>query len=207
MADPTGTKTRPRGRRSGASDTREKLIAAATRRFATDGYTGTSLRAVAADAGVDQRLVRYFFGSKQQLFMAAVGMPFNPGDIASRLYEGDPAGIRGRIETFLVDLMESPELYDRLTAVVLASTGDSPVAQMVGGFLSTELSKRARAFADPEATALRLNLFGATVVGLILARYVSKIEPLASTPARVVAEIVAPTLETYLVGMLPGGGA
>ena len=53
--------------------------AAAQRRFAELGNDRTTLRSIAAEAQVDQKLVGYFFGSKQALFVAATELPFDPG--------------------------------------------------------------------------------------------------------------------------------
>jgi hypothetical protein len=60
---------RPRrgGRRPGDSGTREAVLAAAQRQFSKLGYDRTTMRSIATEAGVDQKLVGYFFGSKQAL--------------------------------------------------------------------------------------------------------------------------------------------
>lgn len=54
----------------------------------------------------------------------------------------------------------------------------------------------------PGNPGLRLNLFGSQIVGVVMIRAVFAAEPLASTPARQIAEAVAPTLTRYLVGPL-----
>ncbi|MDT5242865.1 MAG: hypothetical protein QOD36_241 [Mycobacterium sp.] len=54
-----------------AAQTRADILSAARRRFATDGYEPTTLRAIAADVGVDAALVTRYFGSKQDLFATA----------------------------------------------------------------------------------------------------------------------------------------
>jgi AcrR family transcriptional regulator len=50
--------------------TRAQIAAAATRLFATGGYGGVSLRAIAAEAGVQLSLIPYHFGSKAGLYRA-----------------------------------------------------------------------------------------------------------------------------------------
>lgn len=50
-----------------ADDTREKLIASAERLFAARGYTNVSVRAIAAEAGVNWSLVGYHFRGKEGL--------------------------------------------------------------------------------------------------------------------------------------------
>lgn len=63
----TGAPT-SRARRRDA--TRSRIAEAAGRRFASDGFERTTVRAVAADAGVDPALVLHYFGSKAGLFAA-----------------------------------------------------------------------------------------------------------------------------------------
>jgi AcrR family transcriptional regulator len=72
---------RAAGRRAGDSGTRETILAAARRRFADHGYDAATIRSIAADAAVDPALVHHFFGSKEQLFVAAMQLPFAPGEL------------------------------------------------------------------------------------------------------------------------------
>ncbi len=72
---------RAAGRRAGDSGTREMILAAARRRFADHGYDAATIRSIAADAAVDPALVHHFFGSKEQLFVAAMQLPFAPGEL------------------------------------------------------------------------------------------------------------------------------
>jgi AcrR family transcriptional regulator len=71
------------GRRTGDSGTREAILGAARKRFGDHGYAGATIRAIAADAGVDPALVHHFFGTKERLFTAAMRLPLNPGDVLS----------------------------------------------------------------------------------------------------------------------------
>jgi AcrR family transcriptional regulator len=71
------TATRPRN----ASQTRADILSAARRRFAAEGYERTTLRAIAADVGVDAALVIRYFGSKQDLFAAAVDFSIELPDL------------------------------------------------------------------------------------------------------------------------------
>jgi hypothetical protein len=84
----------PRGRRPGQSDTRETILAAAQRQFAELGYDRASMRSIAREAGVDLKLVGYFFGSKQQLFLAAAAprLPANVGQALPKVLSGSRRG-------------------------------------------------------------------------------------------------------------------
>jgi AcrR family transcriptional regulator len=195
----------PRGRRpssGGASGTRDAIVAAAARRFAELGYDRASLRAIASDAGVDQKLIAHFFGSKQELFVAAVGLPLNPAEVVGALLAGGRRGLRGRITVFLATLLEQPELHQRLTGIVRAAASEPDVARMMREFLTREVFGPVALRLEGDRPQLRANLVGSQVVGLLMARYVVALEPLASTPGAEVAAAVAPTIERYLAGPL-----
>src|SRR5918998_5591151 len=85
------------GRRPGNSGTRDAILAAARRQFAAHGYDRTTMRAVAAEAGVDQALVAHFFGGKQGLFVEVIRLPFAPSDLLPRILEGEPGEVGERI--------------------------------------------------------------------------------------------------------------
>src|ERR671937_1385992 len=90
------------GRRRGPSTTRGAILEAARRRFADAGYDGASIRAIAADAAVDPAVVMHFFGSKDGLFRAAVGWPFDPAPLADALGAPGPGSLGARLtRTFL----------------------------------------------------------------------------------------------------------
>ena len=85
-----------RGRRPGSPDTRAAVLSAARERFAAQGYAGTSVRAVAAAAGVDPALVHHYFGTKDDLFLAALEVKVDPRLAMLPVIEGgvDGAGER-----------------------------------------------------------------------------------------------------------------
>ncbi|HXS87353.1 MAG TPA: helix-turn-helix domain-containing protein, partial [Mycobacterium sp.] len=85
------------GRPRGKTDTRTVILAAARRMFADAGYDKTSVRDVAAAAGVDPAMIRHYFGGKAELFRATMGWPFEPAEIASRITGGDRSEIGERL--------------------------------------------------------------------------------------------------------------
>ena len=86
-----------RGRRPAGSGTREAILAAASRAFAEQGYPRTTLRGIARDAGVDTRLVTHYFGSKQDLFIAVVELPFDPEQVMPAAPRPGPRGVGVRL--------------------------------------------------------------------------------------------------------------
>jgi AcrR family transcriptional regulator len=192
----------PRGRRPGATRTRDQIAASARRLFAERGYDRASVRAIAADAGVDPALVGHFFGSKERLFLAVVELPFRSEEVVARLTAGDPGATGTRLAEFVLGVLEDPAGRARVTAMVRAAASEPRAAEALRQTITREvLGPIARALGAEDAE-LRASLAGSQVVGLVMARYVVGVEPLASRPAAEVAAAIAPTLQRYLLGPL-----
>ena len=187
------------GRRPGESGTSQAILTAAASRFAEHGYDRASLRAIAADAGVDQKLIAHYFGSKQLLFVAAIGLPFNPAEALATVLAGDRSQTGARLADILVDLLEQPALYQRMTGVVRAAASEPDIARMMREFLTRELYRPAAELLETDQAEFRINLVGSQIVGLIVARYIVAVEPLASMSPAAVAAAIAPTLQRYLL--------
>jgi AcrR family transcriptional regulator len=191
------------GRRPGASGTREAIRKAAAQLFAERGYDRTSMRAIAAAAGVDQKLVAHFFGSKQRLFVELFTLPFDPAVAIPKVFAGDRGEIGERVAHFLLSVLEDPEGRRRMTGLIRAAASEPEAARMVRDLISREVLARIVEALGVEDADVRASLLGSQVVGLAMARYIVGVEPLASMPADAVAAAIAPNLQRYLVEPLP----
>jgi AcrR family transcriptional regulator len=178
--------------------TREAIAEAARRLFGGEGYDRVTVRAIAAAAGVDPALVIHYFGTKERLFLSVAGLPIPPEEVVARLLAGDRSSAGLRLARLVVGLLEDPRQRARVTAVVRAAASEPSAAELMRELLSRELTLPLAEALGSEDAALRANLAGSQVVGLIMARYVVGVEPLASTPAETVIAAVAPTLQRYL---------
>ena len=196
------SRSRPRGRRPGASDTRERILAAARERFAAGGYDRTRIRDVAADAGVDPALVHYFFKSKDGLFVAAMQLPLRPADVLPPvLAEGLP-GLGERMVRRLLSVWDDPANRNALLATVQGASAHPGAAAALREFVRREVVGRVAGVIEADRPELRANLVASQVVGLLGARYVVRVEPLASMDAEEIVPLVGPTLQRYLDGPL-----
>src|SRR6266700_587261 len=55
-----------------SSETAERILQAAYRRLANDGYARLNMRDIAAEAEVNHALIHYYFGTKDQLLIAVL---------------------------------------------------------------------------------------------------------------------------------------
>ena len=190
---------RPRGRRPGGSDTRDTILAAARARFATHGYDRTRMRDVAADAGVDPALVHYFFNTKDGLFVAAMQLPLRPAEVIGPLVAEGIDGLGERLVRRLLGVWDEPSNQAALLAIVQGASGHPGAAAALREFIGAEIVGRVAAVAGDR---LRATLVASQIMGLIAARYIARVEPLASLDADEVVPLVAPTLQRYLDGAL-----
>ena len=193
------------GRRPGNPDTRQAILDAAARTFGGVGYAGATIRAIAAEAGVDAALVHHYFGSKNELFLHTVKAPIDPGEIARSLAGGDPADLGVRLIRTLLGVWDSPD-RSALLAVVRSAMSDPSAARMIREFLGSQVIDRLlRAYRVPDhEIPFRGSLVASQIVGLITARYALGFEPLATAPPEVVVAAVGPTVQRYMTGDLGG---
>lgn len=190
------------GRRPGSPDTRRQILDAAAARFAADGYERTTVRAVAADAGVDPALVHRFFGTKEQVFVAALRLPLAPGELVAALTAGPDEDLGGRVVRTFLDVWDRPEASARLHAVLRSALTDERAERMLREFLLEALLVPLAEHAAPDQVRLRAGLVGSQLVGLATLRFVLAVEPLASAPPATLEAALGPTLQRYLTGRL-----
>jgi AcrR family transcriptional regulator len=193
------------GRRRGDSGTRDAIRAAAIRQFAERGYDRTSLRSIAADAGVDPALVGYFFTSKQRLFVEVTELPVAPERVVAAVFDGDRDGLGLRLATFLVNAFEQPEARRRLIGLVRAAASEPEAARIFRERIATQIFARIVNALDVPDADVRASLLASQIAGLIMARYVIALEPLASLPPQRIVTAIAPNLQRYLTEPLDGG--
>jgi AcrR family transcriptional regulator len=200
VTQPTRPKRR-RGPRADAADTRGAVLEAARARFAAHGYAGTRLRDVAADADVDVALVSYFFGSKDGLFAAAMELPINPAQLVEQLVAEGSDGLGERLARTMLARLDATG-GGAFVGMVRSAATNEQAAALLRGFVEREVLGRLARAVDAPNPELRAALAGSQVVGLIMARYVVRVQPIADADPETLATAIGPTLQRYLTGEL-----
>jgi AcrR family transcriptional regulator len=191
---------RGRGRPAGGTDARAQILDVARRRFRTDGYERVTLRSIAAEANVDVALIGYHFGSKKGLFGAALALSANPAEMLAQELAGPLNSLPQRILLTVLDAWDDPQTGPSLRAFLDAALRDPDLMRLFREMLSREIVARiADRLSGADATA-RAALAASQIAGLIMARYVIAVEPVASMTAAELAERVAPVFGAALVG-------
>lgn len=195
MSSATGPRA---GRRPGASGTKEGIAAAARHRFGELGYDRTTIRGIAQDAAVDPALVLHFFGSKQALFRTVIALPFEPEVVIPEVLRGARSEMGLRLARFAVGVFEDPERRDVMVGVVRAATAEPATAAMVREMATQRIVDAIAGALDSPDGMLRAELVASQIIGMAIARYILRFEPLASLPPERLIEAVAPNLQRYL---------
>jgi AcrR family transcriptional regulator len=194
----------PAGRRPGAPDTREAILTVARRQFATRGYDATSLRVIAAETEVDPALVIHYFGTKDNLFIAATGLPAGLPDAIASLAGIPVTDFPAALVRAYLELVDSDDSRNAILALVRSAVSHERAAAMLREFLTAQLLPViARLTPRPprpqrDDARLRAALVAAQLIGIAVLRHVIQVEPLAmATPDDIVA-LAAPAIGQYL---------
>jgi AcrR family transcriptional regulator len=198
----------PEARRAGrwrtGQQNRQRIIDAARYRFMRDGYERATVRAIAADAGVDVAMIYYFFRNKEGLFAAsALTGPEHPlYQLAALLDEGTEQIGRRLVRRFL-EHWDAEAVFEPLVALSRSAAIQQQARNVLHDSLAGPVAERVAAEFGVADAELRVELVASHLVGLAFARYQLKIEPVASTEIEDLVAWVGPTVERYLAHPSP----
>jgi AcrR family transcriptional regulator len=173
--------------------TRRAILGAARAIFAARGFEGTTIRAVAAQAGVDASMVMRYFQSKAGLFTAAVTMDLNVPDLGSV-----PPGRRGELLVrHFVSRWEDPVRGEEMIALMRTAVTSETVAGQLHAVLGQLITEPIANLGDEQAGE-RGTFIAAQLLGVAVCRYILRMEPLASLPPDELAAAIAPSVQHYL---------
>lgn len=157
------------------------------------------MRGIAKAAGVDSALVHHYFGTKEQVFEAAIEGAFAPALAAPTAVEDGPLDTVGeRLTRFLLGIWENPTTRTPLLAIVRSAVNNETAAAVFRRLVAAQLLRRIAGRLDLPDAELRAELAAAQLVGVAMLRYVIKVEPLASADVERIVERVAPVVQGHL---------
>jgi AcrR family transcriptional regulator len=153
---------------------------------------------VAARAGVDPALVHRFYGSKDDLLAAALTVALNPGERIPELMEGDVSALGERVVRYFLSVWEQSPSREVLIGMLRSAATNERAAAQLREFFGREVLGRIAARLGHEDAELRATLAGSQLLGLAMARYIIRFDPLASADPETIVATIAPTLQRYL---------
>jgi AcrR family transcriptional regulator len=197
MASPAKT-TKRRGRRQGEPVSRDVVLAAAKKRFASEGYEKTTLRAIARDAHVDPSMVLYLFGSKEELFRESLRLILDPAVLVAAM-TGTDGDIGTRLVQTYLRIWESPDTAASMRAMLQSATSNTHAHDAFRSFMQNYvLTAVSGVLGGGEQARLRAMLAASNLVGTAMLRYIIQVPPLATLPGDEIVTLIAPTVTRYL---------
>jgi AcrR family transcriptional regulator len=195
------SEARRSGRWRTGQQSRQRIIDAARERFMHDGYERATVRAIAADAGVDVAMVYYFFGSKEGLFTAsALTGPEHPLQHLAALLDDGTEGIGPRLVRRFLEHWDRGAEYEPLLTLWRSAAIHPQARKVLHDSLAGPMAERVAAEFGVTDAELRVELVASHLAGLAFARYQLKIEPMASTSIEDLVTWLGPTVQRYLTG-------
>jgi AcrR family transcriptional regulator len=192
------------GRRAGSPDTRSEILGAARRQFGARGYDRATMRSIAAEAGVDPSLIHHYFGTKERLFAVSIDIPEQAAEAIKDLVSEDSSQIGRRLAANFFMVWEREEARSSLLGILRSAMGgEDRAVRAFRQFLTKAVVDQVAPRLGGEKPRLRASLMGAHLVGIAIARYVVKLEPIASAPVEDVVDLVAPRIQTYVADAVP----
>ncbi|WP_336207457.1 TetR/AcrR family transcriptional regulator [Nonomuraea sp. LPB2021202275-12-8] len=190
-------KRRP-GRRPGSADTRGEILSAARKVFAEKGFDKATVRGIAREAKVDPALVHHYFDTKEGIFAAALQLPITPDVVIPTLLDGPREELGRRLVTLMLTVTATPETREPMIALFRSAMTNEQAVQMFREFVTNAMLFRV---ADElQVPRLRIEAAFAQMFGVLMARYVLKLEPMASADPEELVDLLAPTIQRYFTG-------
>lgn len=177
-----------------------RILAAARDEFATHGWAGTTLRAIARSADVDPALIYHYFGSKERLLDAATTPPQRWLDGVAATWNTAPDELGSALLRLMLSAWADDEIGPVLRAVLLTAAHEESTREKLRRIVEGSLMGVSRLGTDDHDRAVRSGLISSQMMGLALMRYVWRVEPIASMADDELVAAVAPNLQRYVEG-------
>lgn len=181
----------------------------ARRLFSEKGYDATTVRAIAAEAGVAPNLVTRYFGGKAGLYREASDISLD----VPALLPGPIEQLGQRIAAKVVRRWEGAGGDDPLLMMLRAAGSSDEAAAATGKFFAVEAAKPLAAHLErelglgPSEAADRAAGVGALIAGVVMQRYVMRTGPIAAAPGDALERWLAGHLQHLLLCAAPPLGS
>lgn len=187
---------RPPGVPKKSDRTRAAILEAARQLFAERGPAATTVRDVAAAAGVDPALVIRYFGSKDELFLRAAEFRLQLPPVDKL----DPARVGERLVRHFLDIWEGPQANMAMAVLLRSAASNKASAQQVQEIFTTQVMPAIATLGTRSTAGRRAGLVATQLLGLALCRYVLRLPPITQMKPEEIVKSVGPTVQRYALG-------
>lgn len=199
MSGVNSTNKKRVGRRPAASNAKEAILKAASSLFASQGYDRASLRHIASVAEVDPSLILHYFGSKKNLFVTSMAPLMEGPRMLPEALRGDNDTAGERLAAKFVALISDGQTREMMLGMIRSVSSDAAAADALRQFVEDAIMKTIEEFLPGPNKRLQANILGGQLIGLFVARYIVKLDPIASIDDDQLVKYLAPRLQAHFL--------
>jgi AcrR family transcriptional regulator len=185
------------GRRPGKEDSKALIIKAAQLQFAEHGYDRATLRLIANKAAVDPALIVHYFGTKQELFVSSMLPLFELPKLLPSALQGNNDDIGTRLATMFIRVTSNPDTQQLMLGLIRSISSEERAATMARKFFNDNIINLVKSHLSGPYNDLQANIVSSQMIGVFMAKYVMKIEPLASASDDDTIQYLAISLQAH----------
>jgi AcrR family transcriptional regulator len=186
------------GKTAKSQRTRAAILRAAQELFAAQGYERTTVRDVAARAGIDPAMVMRYFGSKEGLFARATAFDLRLPDLTQVARHRIGATLVAHFLEVWEGSLSNRSLISLLRAAASSDDAAAAIRTIFGGQVVPMLAR----VVPPAELPARAGLVATQIMGLAVTRYVLKVPPVVAMDRAQIVKLLGPTMQRYVVGKL-----
>jgi AcrR family transcriptional regulator len=181
-----------------AEGDRSAVLKAAMAAFAARGYASTTLKGVAAAAGVAPQVLKSYYDNKEQLFAAAMRLPYDPATAIPALLAPGLDGMGERLVRLTFATFNDEQVRKDIDSIMRTGGTAGRLAGVLSEYIEFGVVDRVVANLGLPDVRLRVALISSFLMGIAAGRYIAKIPPLDTTDEDLLVRIVAPTIQDLL---------
>jgi len=181
-----------------AEGDRSAVLKAAMAAFAARGYASTTLKGVAAAAGVAPQVLKSYYDNKEQLFAAAMRLPYDPATAIQALLAPGLDGMGERLVRLTFATFNDEQVRKDIDSIMRTGGTAGRLAGVLSEYIEFGVVDRVVANLGLPDVRLRVALISSFLMGIAAGRYIAKIPPLDTTDEDLLVRIVAPTIQDLL---------
>ncbi len=175
-----------------------RILTAAREAFASTGFAGTTIRAVARAADVDPALVYHYFGSKEALLDAATNPPQRWLESVAKTWTTPVNELGAALLRLMLGAWADDEIGPVLRAVLQTAAHEPSTREKLRRVVESSLMGVSQLGDDERDRMVRSGLISSQIMGLAMMRYIWRIEPVASMSDDELVAAIAPNLQRYI---------
>ena len=177
--------------RRSSEQTKAAILAAARDRFGASGFQAATIRAIAADAGVDPAMVMRYYGSKDKLFAAAADFDLRFPEFAA----SDRTNVGRSVVRHFLERWEGDEA---LVILLRSSATNGEAAQRMHEIFGAQLQPLVATLVPAGESGVRAGLIATQILGMALCRFVLRLPPIVAMTQDEIVDWLGPTIQRYL---------